>query len=151
MKPAIEPILNKIKQKWRKQNILYGKEATNSDILRFEKEHQITFSAQLKEYFLQVNGMNEYTTGDENGFAFWSLDRLSLFQKDKHNPRYNAYLGDFVIFVDYLVWCWAYAMPTNGRPEVLLVGGNQPVKVADTLFEFFELYMIDSEKLYRTI
>lgn len=96
---------------------------------------------------------------DREGFGFYSLSRVkNVVEEYKRikpagpiipiisNPQ--AYF----VFVDYLQWCWAYAIRlSNGLSEtneVIHLGTIEPKVMAHSFSEFVDLYLKDARELY---
>lgn len=101
-----------------------------------------------------ADGFDPSGDQDERGFSFWPLERMErvdVFEGGEHGfPGSHAYL----LFCDYLLWSWAYAIRIEGAPtsigSVVMVGtaDGTPFQVAANLDEFLEAYVEDKPVLY---
>jgi len=143
---------------WRSQNLPIQTACREDDIRSFETRYKIALPPDMREYLLNVNGMTPYFPGDQDkeGFSFWPLERIRTLEEDNeaHDRRYLRLMEEdsFYLFCDYLAWCWAYAVkiiPGSGAAEgIYLVGGRNPVKIADSFSDFVRLYLEQSNRLY---
>jgi hypothetical protein len=119
--------------------------ATEDEILAFEKSNRLRFPADLREYFLRFNGIDE----DDRVFRFWQLEMLLPVNTENCNL---VDAGRYFIFADYLIESNYYAIYLG---ENLLYQNrvvipdypNKPV-IAPTFSSFLELYLLDDPRLY---
>ena len=154
----MENVWQQLIEFWRKQNLPIQKACIEDDIRSFETRYEIALPPDMREYFLNVNGMPPYFPGDKDkeGFSFWPLDRVRTLEEDNeaHDRRYLRLTEEdsFFLFCDYLGWSWAYAIKripgSRGVEGIYLVGCPNPIKIADSCSDFVRLYLEQSDRLY---
>ncbi len=150
----------RIKEHWLSQNRnLVTQGVDEKEILSFESHYGVTMPLDMRDYFLQVNGMGSdcYSDQDKEGFSFYRLPGLKTIAETSKERQFNwlkklPEAESFFIFSDYLVWCWGYAIRLSrdvvDKNEVILLCCSNPVKIADSFTEFVELYFEDNKRLY---
>jgi hypothetical protein len=143
---------------WRSLNLLIAPGNTEERVRDFEFRNGVLLPLDFRRYLLSVNGMVQSggQDCDPNGFAFWPLARVKSVRKEsaEHKtplPEVQDPDGHF-IFVDYLQWCWAYAIRLGAHPsdggQIIHVGKLHPNVVAGSFTEFVDLYIRDDRELY---
>ena len=111
---------------WRSQNLPIQKACEEDDVRSFETRHRIALPPDIREYFLNVNGMPPYYPGyqDKEGFSFWTLETMRTLAEDNEaaGRRYVRLTEEdsLFLFCDYMDWCWAYAvkiLPGSGAAK----------------------------------
>ena len=154
----MECIWRQLIESWRSQNLPIQKACEDGAIRSFETRHKIALPPDIREYFLNVNGMAPYFPGyqDKEGYSFWPLERMTTIAEENEalgRPFSRLTEEDSLfLFCDYMDWCWAYAvkiLPGSVAAEgIYLVGCRNPIKIADSFSDFVRLYFKDSEQLY---
>src|SRR5215813_1197955 len=154
----MEHVWRQLIESWRSQNLPIQTACSEDDVRSFETRYKIVLPSDMREYFLNVNGMTPYFPGyqDEEGYSFWPLERMRTIAEDNeaHDRRYLKLTEEdsFFLFCDYLDWSWAYAVkisPGSVAAEgIYLMGCRNPIKISDSFSEFVRLYFEDSERLY---
>jgi hypothetical protein len=149
---------SKLVRHWRSLNLLIAPGNTEEKVREFESRNRVTLPQDFRDYLLCVNGMVQAggQDCDPNGFAFWPLARVKSVRTEyaKHsNPLPEVQDPDgYFVFVDYLQWCWAYAIRLGARAldggQVIHVGKLHPKVVAGSFTEFVDLYLRDAKELY---
>jgi hypothetical protein len=125
-------------------------------IQEFEARHGVKMPADLREYFLLVDGMEDELDPGMN--RFWPLamiKRVSDELTDTHSDRW-AY-PDCFLFADHCIWCsgWAVrlgAESLNVSDAVFLVtAGNIPGEIiAPSFTAFVKMYLEDQYFIFKT-
>ncbi|HEV1994127.1 MAG TPA: SMI1/KNR4 family protein [Candidatus Acidoferrum sp.] len=142
---------------WKAQQLMPARGLSLQDIQAFETQHKVQMPADLRDYFLQLNGLAHGWPNDQdkNGFSFWQLSRVQTVveakKRHRHLPVFTG-MEDYFIFSDYLQWSWAYAIrltsEASGENSVVIVGKEPLQTVARSFSEFVDLYLADSSQLY---
>ena len=154
----MKSIWRRLIESWRSQNLPIREACEEADIKTFETRYKITLPPDMREYFLNVNGMTPYSPGyqDEEGFSFWPLERMRAIAEDNEASD-RSYLrlpekDSFFLFCDHMDWSWAYALKTlpgsSVAEGIYLVCCRNPVKIADSFSDFVGLYLERSDRLY---
>jgi hypothetical protein len=143
---------------WRSRNLPIQKACKEDDIRSFETRYKIALPPDMREYFLNVNGMTTNFPGyqDDDGFSFWPLERVRTIAEDNEAPALRHLRlteeDSFFLFCDYMDWSWSYAVkipPAPGVAEgIYLLCCRNPVKIADSFSDFVALYLGQSGQLY---
>jgi hypothetical protein len=149
---------SKLIMHWRSLNLLIAPGNSEDGVRDFEARNGVALPHDFRKYLLSVNGMVQAggQDCDPNGFAFWPLARVKSVRMEyaKHsNPLPEVQDPDrYFVFVDYLQWCWAYAIRLGSRPsdggQIIHVGKINPKVVAGSFTEFVDLYLRDAAELY---
>ncbi|MCI0390344.1 MAG: SMI1/KNR4 family protein [Acidobacteria bacterium] len=145
-------------ESWRAQNLPIQTACREDDVKSFETRYEISLPQDIREYFLNVNGMTPYGPGyqDEEGFSFWSLETMrTLMEENEELDRHYLRLtgeNSFFLFCDYMDWRYAYAvkiLPGSSVAEgIYFVCCRNPIKIADSFSDFVRLYLEQSDQLY---
>jgi hypothetical protein len=108
----------------------------------------------LIELYSSINGMKPKFPNDfdQNGFLIYPLSEVKSAEEEFQSKAPPDFPPCF-IFADYLHKSWYYGITHNLNSddfEVVLV--YEPFnysKVADSLYEFFKLYLVDDERIYE--
>ncbi len=154
MQTAVEKLI----PHWQSCGITIQQGVAESRIQEFEDKYRVLLPLDLKSYFLQVDGMKMTLddSKDKEGFSFWPLSQVKTVELEYTQLRIEPYtaqnLESFFVFVDYFDWSWAYAIylsPELAAPnQVILIGKEEPIKIADCFTAFVDLYISNSPKLY---
>jgi hypothetical protein len=154
MQVAVEKLIGH----WKGMGLTLPEGVKENRIWQFEKKYEVVMPADLKEYFLRIDGMRMtlHDCKDKEGFSFWPLSRVKTVREEMERPA-GAHINaegveSFFVFADYFDWSWAYAIDLSGsfymHNKVFLVGKEQPIKVADSFTGFVDLYVSGSIELY---
>ena len=118
---------------------------TEDEIQAFEQRNGIQLPADLREYFLRLNGIDM----DPGLFRFWPFSRLIPL---KSPSAVGLETGRYFIFADYMVGTWYYAIFLGNdsylQNRVILPDFPGRPVIAHSFTEFVELYLTDSPRLY---
>ena len=123
--------------------------ASETELNEFEAQHDIALPADLRSFFAEVNG-----SGDEFEFRFLPLKEVVTVEKLSEmqtTTLTSPEAGRFFVFVDYMQWCWGYAIrlgETVGENIVVPIGKLARPVIASSFSDFVELYLRDDQRLY---
>lgn len=90
---------------------------------------------------------------DNDYVDWWPIDRIKNipdeYEHDIGNPEIANSASKYLIFADYLIWCWAWAICCDSGPhygKIAVIGGNGKF-VADSFEEFVEIFLQDVDAL----
>lgn len=154
----MEDSTSKLVRHWRSLNLPIAPGNPEEKVREFESRNGVMLPLDFREYLLHVDGMVQAggQDCDPNGFAFWPLARVKSVREEytKHStPLPEVPDADrYFVFIDYLQWCWAYAIRLGARPsdggQIIHVGKLNPKVVAGSFTEFVDLYLRDARELY---
>ncbi len=126
-----------------------GHPATEQEIAEFEARHGVNLPADVREYFLKINGinpegsfitleaLNKWVLMVESGFTIPEYIIEQLGDADKYF-RFGGY--------DISVWDWFIRLDSDSVTEpsvVVLFQYHKAKKIASSFSEFLQKYRID--------
>lgn len=134
---------------WRDAGLTIRPAAEPTTIRTFEAKHGVILPADLREYFLTVDGMEDELDPGTN--RFWPLAMVKPVSQeltDIHPDRW-AYPNCF-LFADHCIWCLAWAVRLGkdsleiSDPVFKITGDNVPGRmIALSFTAFVEMYLED--------
>ena len=138
-------------------DIELGESATEQEIADFETKYGIKFPADVREFFLKINGVYE-------GGGFVAIEPLAEWclatEYDNYSPEYyREYFGEmgtedtdqYFHFGNYDISVWDWYIKLNADPEAgnpIVVIHEKKTKIAENFTEFLQKYRIsDPESL----
>jgi SMI1 / KNR4 family (SUKH-1) len=126
--------------------------ASEADVAIFERDNKIQLPSEFRKYLLEAGG----TTIDTDTFCFYGIHQLRLWaNEDPPIPSFAHAQTDpthYIIFADYLQWCYAYAIrvvgPKDRIGEVIHAGMLKPSAICETFCSFVDLYLVDDMRLH---
>jgi len=131
-------------------------------IAEFEHHHKVRIPADLRHYFMTMNG----TAGDYayGAIRFWDLDEFKSVAEKKGNTRPNSSViltayhelfngaECYFIFADFLYDMQLYAIHLSScenveANQIIMLDGSAPIEVADTFSAFVDTYIESPERL----
>lgn len=126
--------------------------ATREAVGLFETTYDVSFPADMRDYFLKHDGMSpdwRYAK-DKEGFSLWELARVrpateELADNGVPLAEQGRELDQYFAFADYLDWSWAYAIRLTADPRdinrVVMIGtaDGLPIEIASSFGEFVDL------------
>ena len=149
MRTTPSVIVQRVKQAWSDTGVVLRPGVKEANIREFEQRYHVQMPADLVQYFLMVDGMNEGDT-DEHDIRFWPLAEVRPAAEELDDGDPNVLRGYFV-FSDYSVWAHSYAirLSDSQRNEVVILGGDTPILVAPSFVEFLVLYTQQPQRLFK--
>ena len=98
---------------------------------------------------------------DDHGFIWWAPERIKSIRDEcgtkmpgtPNNAEIEKEQDLYLVFADFLIWCYAYAICCSEGPDrgkVALIGGSPDRFVADSFSHFVQLATSDSRGLHPT-
>jgi hypothetical protein len=134
---------------WLAQGLELPPGVTEDRLWEFETRVGVALPADLREYFLHVDGMGEPFKWDAELFNFRplseveSISDLEIVLDDR---------SSYFVIADHSIWLPAFAIrltpsATGPHPVIAIVsvdkGGYESTVVADSFSDFVERYLID--------
>jgi hypothetical protein len=120
-----------------------------ADVARLEARTGVRLPDDFRTYLL-TNVPSGRDALDDNMTGWWNAGEIkSIVEEYPHelkNPVVAEDPGHFLVFADYCLWCWAWAIGCGDgehRGKVALIGGENDRFVADSFDAFVELYVAD--------
>jgi hypothetical protein len=142
----------KLKDRWLSQGLEVNPGVSIETLSRFESRYQVSLPADLRDYFLTVNGMAEGIT-DDALISFWSLSEVKPIPEEAPEFARGSYVEEaesLFLFADFSIWAHGYAIRLSSSREpnpVIVIGGEKPVRVFDSFSDLVSNYLIDPDRL----
>jgi hypothetical protein len=125
-------------------------------IAGLEQRYGISIPEDFRLYLLNTAPSGYYM--DEIGTAWWTLDEIKNIPDecsadalgDRRNPAVVAEESRYLVFADFLIWCYAWAICCSDgehRGKIALISGGDPF-VADSFTHFVELELNDDPAIH---
>lgn len=134
---------------WRGAGLTVRPPVRPKAIQAFESKYGVVLPADVRAYFLTVDGMEDELDPGTN--RFWPLGMVKPVEEELseiHGDRF-AYPGCFV-FMDHCIWCFAWAVLLADKPAAVsgpvfqVTAGETPGRqVAPSFAAFIEMYLAD--------
>ena len=124
---------------------------------RLQQRYSIALPDDFQRYLVERAPAEDWW--DDHGIIWWGRDRVKGLTVECPEPtppeQINAEIENeastYVVFADFLLWCYAYAIccshgPNRGR--VALIGGLPDFFVANSFSEFEALAATNSNRLH---
>jgi hypothetical protein len=148
----------KLRVYWKSLGLNVQRGVPESAVRLFETQNSLILPPDVRDYFLNVNGMEQVCGHDcdANGFSFWPLQLVksapAVCAAESIGAPTLPNAEQYYVFADYMQWSWAYAIRLGSEPwginDVVHVGTVAPKAVAGSFTEFVELYLTNSQVLY---
>jgi hypothetical protein len=132
-------------------NLELGTPATETEIADFESRYNIKFPADLREYFLKINGVYDWG-------GFYKIEALKdwclLFEFKYNDPRYyRGILNDADNYFrfgcyDILVWQWLIKLDDSQVEPSIVVTHEKATRIAYGFSNFLRLYRQKNHDLW---
>jgi hypothetical protein len=134
---------------WRDAGLTIRPPVRPEAIQAFESKYGVVLPADMRAYFLTVDGMEDELDPGTN--HFWPLGMVKPVEEElseRHKDRL-AYPGCFV-FVDHCIWCFAWAVrlgkePSEASGPVFQITASEVPgrQIAASFTAFVEMYLAD--------
>ncbi len=90
---------------------------------------------------------------DDEGTRWWPLADIKTVRQecgDKPKSALNAQRNDLIVFADFLIWCYAWAIDCSqglNRGRVAVIGGKDRY-IADSFDDFLDRYLRDETAIH---
>lgn len=141
-----------LKDHWLSQGIEVNPGVSIEELTAFESRYKVSLPADLREYFLTVNGMAEGVT-DDALIRFWSLNEVKPIPEEAPAFSASSYIEDaesLFVFADFCIWSHAYAIrlsPTEASNPIIVIGAETPTRMFDSFSELVSNYLTDADLL----
>lgn len=117
-------------------------------ITALEARYSLSIPNDFRQYLKE--GLPVAENWDDEDGNWWPIERLKNISDEYEypvtNPAVAENAGKHLIFLDYMMWSWAWAISCaddETRGKVALIGGLPDGYVADSFAEFVERYTTD--------
>lgn len=143
-----------LRNHWLSHNMQFNDGVSAAELEFFEKNNSVILPADLRDYFLSVNGMADGAT-DDVLIRFWTLEETRALPEgapDYANSDYVENPESLFVFADFSLWAHAYAirltatLPTIN--EVFIIGTEYPILLFRSFSEFVGSYLTNKDLLF---
>ena len=159
--PAVSELIEQVKRKWTSESVTIRPGVSVAALQEFELCYHIQLPADLREYFLAMDGMNHWDMCDDC-FSFLPLDGVKAVSEEIATfggvPDYREIVWtlpdsrDWYVIVDFLISSAVYAIRmksgADGNPVILINDGTTVRTVAPSFRGFLHAYLTDQLSLY---
>lgn len=145
-----------LKNHWLSQGIEVNPGVSKEELTAFESKYQVSLPADLRDYFLTVDGMAQGVT-DDALIRFWSLNEVKPVPEeapDYSDPSYIEDAESLFLFADYCIWSHAYAIrlsSTEASNAIIVIGDETPTRMFGSFSELVSNYLTDADLLLSNI
>jgi hypothetical protein len=143
-----------LKRHWSSHDVEINAGVSKAQLESFESKHCVVLPEDLRDYFLCVNGMPPDVV-DDGMIRFWMLEELQPLTQGAPAYSDGSYIQhpeSLFLFADYSIWAHAYAIRlgsvSSQSHEVVIIGSESPVTIAQCFTEFVDQYLTDKDRLY---
>jgi hypothetical protein len=143
-----------LKRHWSSHDVEINAGVSKAQLDSFESKHGVVLPEDLRDYFLCVNGMPDGEV-DDGMIRFWMLEELQPLTQGApaySDASYIQHPESLFLFADYSIWAHAYAIRLGSASlqshEVVIIGSESPVTIAQSFSEFVDLYLTDKDSLH---
>jgi len=133
--------LDSVVKMWQHQGVWLLPPADESTVVTELRRTGRMISRDVIDLYCMTGGM-----ADGDSYELWSL--WPLKQIVAENSKYKR---PYILFADFLInshlYCLKYESEKTSAVLVDFFDGEEPKRVADSLVEFFELYLRDPNRL----
>jgi len=134
--------LDNVLRSWQGQNVSLLPPVKEEDVIARLRETRRKYSRDVIALYCATGGMKDGET-DSHAWSLWSLDRVI-----SESQRYDR---PYILFADFLIdshlYCFRYESDERSSVCVDYFNGEEPTPVADSVCEFFELYLRSPREL----
>lgn len=129
----------------------YSRHDTSAEIEALEKRYSLQLPDDFRAYLSYAAPM--VTFMDDVGTQWWAPSEIKSFSDEcpdgspgQNNPEIERERDAYLVFSDYLIWCYAWAICCSDGPnrgKIALIGGLPDAFVADNFRDFLWLALTD--------
>ena len=146
-----------LKNCWASLGVEINRGVSTEELTVFESKYSVRLPADLRDYFLTVDGMAEDVT-DDSLIRFWPLNEVKPVTEEAPAFSDSSYILEaesLFVFADFCIWSHAYAIRLSSDNEspnpVFVIGGEQPEKMFDSFSDLVASYLIDPDRLFTNL
>jgi hypothetical protein len=144
MTPEVSDFIRALKIAWLDAGVSLRTGVTTASLRAFESRNGVQLPTAFAAYLMEVDGMNDAEM-DRDAIRFWPLDEIEPADRILADERLS---GQFV-FADYSLWAHGYAIDLSAkRGPVSIVGGAEPLPIAESFDAFLGAYVCRSEVIF---
>jgi hypothetical protein len=135
--------LNFLVLKWTNQGVKLNEGISLDSYTKLETDFNYSFEKSFYNYFTKFNGFADFDS-DEEWFSFWADTRIKEENEDGSHPK------DVIWFCDHSINLCSFGFHKIDKKIYTHYQHNESIEcVADTFYEFVEIYRKDPYLLLR--
>ena len=147
--------IERLRKSWQAQRINVPAGVPERLLLEFEQQQQVVLPADLRDYFLAMDGMGERGIFDKEIFCFWPLSEVVSIHDYVPDQSWRfSHSHQYYLFADVSIECPAFAIRLNSDVEEentilwvhMFAGILDVIPAFGSFTEFLEAYLIDPWK-----
>lgn len=153
-----EPLFKALSRFWALSDPKsYSPGCTEVQIKALEDRYSIRLPEDFRSYM--SNAAPRTTYMDDFGTQWWAADEIKSIADEcpdgppgKVNDEIEREKHAYLIFSDYLIWCYAWAICCSDGPnrgKIALIGGLPDAIVADSFRQFILLELTDDLSIHQ--
>src|SRR5215204_2487527 len=107
--PLMDTIAEKLRAHWAAHGVEAPAGVSEDRLKGFEDRHGVTLPADLRDYFLQVDGMGSRSEFDDDFFSLWPLGEV-VRASDEFDDPFIDDQPSYFLFADHSIRLPAYAI-----------------------------------------
>ncbi|MDF0546481.1 SMI1/KNR4 family protein [Sphingobium sp. H39-3-25] len=126
------------------------------DVEALERRYSLTLPEDFRSYLLHAAPTTIWM--DDIGTQWWSAPEIKSLPDEcpdgspgNTNPDIEQERDQCLVFADYLIWCYAWAICCSDGPnrgKIALIGGSPDMFVADSFRDFLRLELVDAIEIH---
>jgi hypothetical protein len=135
----------------------YTPRGMSPDVEALERRYSLQLPADFRAYL--IHAAPSTTFMDDIGTQWWAPREIKSISDEcpdgppgKSNHEIEKEKDAYLVFSDYLIWCYAWAICCSNGPnrgKVALIGGLPDTFVADSFRDFLRLELIDDLAIHQ--
>lgn len=146
--------VSELHRRWVPDNRLTLRPTPIAEIVTLELRYGFSLPQAFRDYLI-VGTPAAYHLDSDSLFAWWPVAEMcSLpdgYEHPLENPEILAEADRYLLFADYLMWCWGYAIccsdgPNRGRVAMIAGVDGDPF-IAESFTAFVQMHNTDPDSL----
>ena len=135
----------------------YSRCDTSADVEALEERYSLKLPEDFRAYLLHA--APSATFMDDIGTQWWAANEIKSISDEcpdgppgQINPEIEREKDAYLVFSDYLIWCYAWAICCSSGPnrgKIALIGGQPDAFVANSFREFLRLELTDDLAIHQ--
>lgn len=147
-----------IRAHWAANNLgTYTHRAISTDVEALEERYSLQLPEDFRAYLLHASPSATFM--DDIGTQWWAANSIASISDEcpdgppgQINPEIEREKDVYLVFADYMFWCYAWAICCSNGPnrgKVALIGGLPDTFVADSFSDFLRLELTDDLAIHQ--
>lgn len=135
----------------------YMRRSTSKDVEALEERYSLQLPEDFRAYLIYAAPSTTFM--DDIGTQWWAPSEIKSIPDEcpdgspgQINPEIEQEKDTYLVFSDYLIWCYAWAVCCSNGPnrgKIALIGGLPDTFVADNFRDFLLLELTDDLAIHQ--